>query len=241
MSHKKSDSESANPKERARVGANPYAVPELPESPHSHLITARVLPEASEENEENLIVSPSVSRRSDVSFSADRFEKWFVLLLFFLGTLCVMATSSRVGMAWDEAFYLDMAKQTVNWVDACTGAGSAPISGPALDAYWALPEGHPSVTRFLLALGYAARERVAGYADGDSLMYMRGVVALCFGFTLVCVVSSCASFSWPCFGMGCRDGLFFDAPCFRACPFRRDGNSDGAYVGPGGVCLSSRA
>lgn len=165
--------------------SNPFAVPEVGAQPdRPHVMTARVLPEAVDENEE-VLLSPPERRYRPTSFQTDRFEKWFVFLLFVLGTLFVLATSLKVGMAWDEAYYMDIAVKTANWVKASLDSTSAALNPATLDAVWAKPEGHPSVTRLITALGYAARDAMDSNFTWSHLAFMRAAIAICFGLTLV--------------------------------------------------------
>ena len=91
--------------------------------------------------------------------SGGRHERWFLLLLLFYGTLSVMLTSGGVGMCWDEAYYYPAGLKTRAWIEACFLETPAPVSGERLDFFWDAskqePRGHPSFTRFLVALGLA--------------------------------------------------------------------------------------
>lgn len=167
-------------------GPRTFATPERDEK-HLHPRKATVvLREASEEDEGELVRPRSRSVLDVRSIGVERFERWFVLLLFLLGSLVVLADNywHDVGMAWDEAYYVEAGQKTLAWVDACRGTQAPPVRGEALDRYWDSfthePRGHAAVTRWLVAAGM-----LLAPSEGSPLFAMRLPMAFCFGLTLV--------------------------------------------------------
>jgi 4-amino-4-deoxy-L-arabinose transferase-like glycosyltransferase len=174
---------------RRRPSPGPARAFAVPERDEEHPLLGKrtvVLREASEEDEEELVRARPRSMLDVRGLGPERFEKWFVLLLFLLGSLTVLADNywQQVGMAWDEAYYVDAGHKTLAWVDACRGSQAPPIRGAALDQYWDAytyePRGHAAVTRWLVAAGMLLAPH-----EGSPLFAMRLPMALCFGMTLV--------------------------------------------------------
>ncbi|MBN1866138.1 glycosyltransferase family 39 protein [Candidatus Sumerlaeota bacterium] len=164
-----------------------FATPEP--TPRSSMMEKAVVPEVAEEEEDNeeALIRPaeqvSVRRRE---FKGDRFEPFFIFLLFVLSALTIILTSENVGMCWDEAYYVEAARRTIAWTNLVARDGLAAVSTASLQDYWdaydAEPRGHPSVTRFLVALGMAFSS-----PDESPLHAMRIPIAACFGLTLVLI------------------------------------------------------
>ena len=161
-----------------------FAVPE-PSAGRALYESRVVLREADDEDEDALIEAAGSSVLEPRRFEAERFERVFVILLFLLSTLAVVASTPGVGMCWDEAYYVDASRRTLDWfsaVGASDGAGL--VNAKVLNHYWDTatqePRGHAAVARWLTTLGLALMP--AGRAP---LFWMRLPVAVCFGLTLV--------------------------------------------------------
>ena len=158
----------------------------IPEERRKRLYAPVLLPEASQDTrEEELLKGASAdSLELNRGILSQRFEKWLIVLLFVLGTASVLLTSSRIGMCWDEAYYVEAGSRTLNWIEACFSGDYPPIQGPDLELWWNTykmePKGHPSITRFLVALGFSMP-----YLEDYPLFAMRWPNAVLYGLTLV--------------------------------------------------------
>jgi hypothetical protein len=171
-----------------------FAVPEKKGEEH-HLSPKTILvQEEIIEDEERLIqAKPQFYVRSTWKIAEDRFEKWFVLLLFLVSSLFVLITNKTTGMVWDEAYYVDASERTSNWFASLSAtrpdgvselkfaAQKAEIFRQAWDTAELEPRGHASIPRLLGAIGIRAL-RPYGI---DTLFAMRVPFAFCFGLTLV--------------------------------------------------------
>lgn len=165
------------------VDPSQLAVPERDES-RQRVIREKVIVPESDEISEEQILHHIHSDGGDQK--KDPFENWFILLLFLFSSLAVILSSSDVGMSWDEAYYVEAAQRTTHWLNGLVGPGSAPLDAASIERFWdgvnREPRGHPSVTRFLVALG-------GGLFGGDQspLWGMRIPIALCYGLTIVLI------------------------------------------------------
>ena len=164
-----------------------FAVPESIEERRKSMAPRIIVPEVAVENEEDLLKIPAGGGKVETP-AQDRFENWFILLLFLAGSLAIILTgrNGNVGMAWDEAYYVDAAQKTNVWLAKwLSGEGSVTKGAPLAacwDAYNVEPRGHPSITRFLVGLGMWLSP-----AKGSPLDAMRMPIAFCYGLTLVVI------------------------------------------------------
>ncbi|MFP4379943.1 MAG: ArnT family glycosyltransferase [Candidatus Sumerlaeia bacterium] len=176
-----SDKEENVERKSAPVPLSPdqLAVPEQEEKKRTALKSKVIVPEDNEEDEEDIIAK---SARPS-SIEKDSYEKWFVLALAILGTLVILFSSFNVGMAWDEAYYLDAGLRTRDWIADLLTPSQKALTESAIQATWNSyelePRGHGSVPRTLVALGMF----LSGY-DLPSLIVMRLPIAICYGLTL---------------------------------------------------------
>lgn len=163
-----------------------FAVPEPSGGRLLHHSTV-LLREATEEDEDVLIEASGQSVLEPRRLEARRYEILFVVLLFCLGTLAILASSFNVGMCWDEAYYVDASRDTLDWLSATSARdGFALTDADLINHYWDAarrePRGHGAITRWLTAIGMALSPN-----DRAPLGWMRAPVAVCFGLTLVLV------------------------------------------------------
>lgn len=164
---------------------SPFAVPEGEQRHGLHLTQSHVVvPEAGVRDEEELVHHTKRSLLESTRFVGRKYDNWFIFLLFIFVSLAVIGSMPGVGMAWDEAYYVDAAEKTVSWVQACFDWEEAPVKGAALDAFWDAydlePRGHPSVTRFLTAGGL--------FLFGEKYLPLTAIrlpIAVCFALTIV--------------------------------------------------------
>ncbi len=167
-------------------GAQPWSIASpIPEERRKRLYAPVLLPEAGQDtNEEELIKGSRTDSPELSGILSERFEKWLLALLFVLGTASVIITSPRVGMCWDEAYYVEAGSRTLNWIEECFSGDYPPIQGPDLELWWNTykmePKGHPSITRFLVALGLSIPR-----SEDFPLFAMRWPNAVLYGLTLV--------------------------------------------------------
>lgn len=174
----------AQPPPSAQAPRARFAIPEKAEANRLKPTTV-LMREASAENEEILLQPAPEIRRSTWKIAEDRFEKWFVLLLFFFATLTVLLTLPFAGMAWDEAYYADAAQRTCRWFAAFSDPKVSPWQGDVFRQAWDTvelePRGHASVTRLLAAISM----RICQPYGINPLFAMRIPFALCYGLTLM--------------------------------------------------------
>ncbi len=185
---KKNESEDLIPEDKAG-----FAVPEPGEGQLRHIVKSQVVPEIDDGDEEALVrgeqkTLATPERNVDAVTGApegDRFEKWFVLLLFVFGTLAVLGSAFEIGMAWDEAFYMDASNRTLEWASGVLNGEQGLFSEEQIDRVWDVevyePKGHPPLTRWLGALGLMVN---GGESGGMPLFALRWPFAVCFGLTL---------------------------------------------------------
>ncbi len=157
----------------------------IPEERRRRLYAPVLLPEAGQDTHEEELLKGDRGDPLELSgILSERFEKWLLVLLFVLGTASVIVTSPDIGMCWDEAYYMEAGSRTLNWIEELFSGDFPPIQGPNLELWWHTyikePKGHPSITRFLVALGLS----IPNSADFP-LFAMRWPNAVLYGLTLV--------------------------------------------------------
>jgi 4-amino-4-deoxy-L-arabinose transferase-like glycosyltransferase len=157
----------------------------IPEERRRRLYAPVLLPEAGQDTHEEELLKGDRGDPLELSgILSERFEKWLLVLLFVLGTASVIVTSPDIGMCWDEAYYMEAGSRTLNWIEELFSGDFPPIQGPNLELWWNTyikePKGHPSITRFLVALGLS----IPNSADFP-LFAMRWPNAVLYGLTLV--------------------------------------------------------
>ncbi len=190
--NKSNDSQTKKKNKRTATSKKPavnsFAPPESIEERQKSLAQSVLLKEKEVVDEEILLqpVIPTTAPTSQrtTAYLSDRFEILFIILLFILSTFSIIATRDGVGMAWDEAYYINASQKTLQWTSHLLSGEKKVRNGATLDAYWDAyelePRGHPSITRLLTASGL-----ITASPDQAPLNAIRLPIAICYGLTLV--------------------------------------------------------
>jgi 4-amino-4-deoxy-L-arabinose transferase-like glycosyltransferase len=84
--------------------------------------------------------------------------------------LLLMATSSSIGMARDEGFYVEAAESYAGWFRLLFDGDDGAFDGATIDRFWTVNHEHPSLPKSLFALSWLAQERFDLFPD-DSLAF----------------------------------------------------------------------